>query len=64
MSGNNQGSKPMTGSDASRIQSTQAKSGGDMSSGGFPARAQAAAAKNDNASTNTGGGNNSGQGKK
>jgi hypothetical protein len=52
---------PMTGSDASRIQSAQAKSGGDMSAGGFSARAQRAAAHNANAgvsgrgSTTTGG---------
>ncbi|KAL2188976.1 hypothetical protein L209DRAFT_752135 [Thermothelomyces heterothallicus CBS 203.75] len=32
----------MTKSDSSRIQSSQAKSGGDMSSGGFAARAQSA----------------------
>ncbi|RAH86021.1 hypothetical protein BO86DRAFT_406448 [Aspergillus japonicus CBS 114.51] len=33
---------PMSKSDSSRIQSSQAKGGGDMSSGGFAARAQAA----------------------
>ncbi|OIW24976.1 hypothetical protein CONLIGDRAFT_77103 [Coniochaeta ligniaria NRRL 30616] len=32
----------MTKSDSSRVQSSQAKSGGDISSGGFAARAQAA----------------------
>ncbi|KAH9927886.1 hypothetical protein B0H21DRAFT_826379 [Amylocystis lapponica] len=38
-------------SDASRIQSTQAKSGADTGKGTFPARAQAAAAKNATPST-------------
>ncbi|KAF2019150.1 hypothetical protein BU24DRAFT_418759 [Aaosphaeria arxii CBS 175.79] len=47
-------SNPMTGDDASRIQSQQAKSGGDMSSGGFSARAQSAAARNDNANAVSG----------
>ncbi|KAI9094126.1 hypothetical protein DFS34DRAFT_629977 [Phlyctochytrium arcticum] len=37
---------PMTTSDASRIQSSQAKSGANMTSSGFSARAQAAGAKN------------------
>ncbi|GAM38449.1 hypothetical protein TCE0_033f09181 [Talaromyces pinophilus] len=36
-------------SDASRIQSSTARSGRDMSSRGFAARAQSAAARNDNA---------------
>ncbi|KAJ4421564.1 hypothetical protein N0V82_003702 [Gnomoniopsis sp. IMI 355080] len=36
----------MSSADASRIQSATAKSGGDMGSGGFPSRAQAAAAHN------------------
>ncbi|KAI1807501.1 hypothetical protein F4811DRAFT_549878 [Daldinia bambusicola] len=36
------GKNEMTKSDASRIQSGQAKSGGDMSSKGFAARAQSA----------------------
>ncbi|KAM5545529.1 hypothetical protein V8D89_000807 [Ganoderma adspersum] len=36
----------MTPTDASRIQSTQAKAGNDTSKGSFPARAQASAAKN------------------
>ncbi|KAI0750407.1 hypothetical protein C8Q74DRAFT_1212062, partial [Fomes fomentarius] len=35
-----------TPTDASRIQSTQAKAGNDTSKGSFPSRAQAAAAKN------------------
>ncbi|KAK7060412.1 hypothetical protein VNI00_001177 [Paramarasmius palmivorus] len=35
--------KPMTGSDASRIQSTQAKAGNDTGKGSFPSRAQSAA---------------------
>jgi hypothetical protein len=41
---------------------SQAKSGGDMSSGGFPARAQSAADRNANnaASGNTGSGGHSG----
>ncbi|KAI0436825.1 hypothetical protein F4803DRAFT_556616 [Xylaria telfairii] len=38
----------MTPSDASRIQSSQATAGRDMSSGGFAARAQSAAAHNVN----------------
>ncbi|EPS94859.1 hypothetical protein FOMPIDRAFT_1133576, partial [Fomitopsis schrenkii] len=36
----------MSSSDASRIQSTQAKSGADTGKGSFPARAQSGAAKN------------------
>ncbi|KAL1874304.1 hypothetical protein Daus18300_003668 [Diaporthe australafricana] len=48
--------QPMSSSDASRIQSTQARSGGDMSSGGFAARAQSGAANN----TNSGGRQNQG----
>jgi hypothetical protein len=39
-------STPMTQSAASRIQSSQAKSGGNMSSSGFAARAQSSGAKN------------------
>ncbi|KAI1341376.1 hypothetical protein F5Y15DRAFT_354760 [Xylariaceae sp. FL0016] len=55
----------MTPADASRIQSSNAKSGGDMSSGGFAARAQAAGARNDNASQQHGGsGQSQNQGKK
>ncbi|KAH7312711.1 hypothetical protein B0I35DRAFT_437571 [Stachybotrys elegans] len=46
----------MTSQDASRIQSSQAKSGGDMSSGGFAARAQSAGARNENAGYSQGGG--------
>ncbi|OJJ97560.1 hypothetical protein ASPACDRAFT_123473 [Aspergillus aculeatus ATCC 16872] len=42
----------MSKSDSSRIQSTQAKGGDDMSSGGFAARAQAAGDRS--TSTNTG----------
>ncbi|KAK5192975.1 hypothetical protein LTR99_010658 [Exophiala xenobiotica] len=49
-------SNQMTKSDAARIQSSQAKSGGDMSSSGFPARAQGAADRNANANAS----NNSG----
>ncbi|KAI0869559.1 hypothetical protein GGS24DRAFT_505670 [Hypoxylon argillaceum] len=55
----------MTPSAASHIQSTQAKSGGDMSSGGFSARAQSAGARNENAgysSQGKSGGNNSNTG--
>ncbi|KAG6063588.1 hypothetical protein E4U32_001058 [Claviceps aff. humidiphila group G2b] len=44
----------MTTEDASRIQSSQAKSGGDMSSGGFAARAQSGAAANANAQGQSG----------
>ncbi|KAI1302212.1 hypothetical protein F5Y03DRAFT_396555 [Xylaria venustula] len=64
---------PMKPSDAARIQSSQAKGGGDMSSGGFAARAQSGAAKNENTGyssyghqggNNQGGNNASGQGKK
>ncbi|PVH90355.1 hypothetical protein DM02DRAFT_678662 [Periconia macrospinosa] len=40
---------PMTKSDASRIQSSQARSGGDMSSSGFAARAQSSRDRNANA---------------
>ncbi|KAF7896539.1 hypothetical protein EAF00_006553 [Botryotinia globosa] len=52
----------MTKDDASRIQSTQARGGNDMSSSGFAARAQGAGDRNANAggaATNqgTGGGN-------
>ncbi|KAG9672091.1 hypothetical protein KCU99_g5207, partial [Aureobasidium melanogenum] len=53
----------MSGSDASRIQSAQAKSGGDMSSSGFAARAQSGAANNANAaSMNTRSGSAGGKG--
>ncbi|KJK86982.1 hypothetical protein H633G_09164 [Metarhizium anisopliae BRIP 53284] len=38
----------MTKSDSSRIQSSQAKGGNDMSSGGFAARAQSAGDRHDN----------------
>ncbi|KAF2793387.1 hypothetical protein K505DRAFT_305920 [Melanomma pulvis-pyrius CBS 109.77] len=38
----------MTQSDASRIQSSQTRSGGDMSSSGFAARAQSAGDRNQN----------------
>ncbi|GKZ24991.1 hypothetical protein AbraIFM66951_000465 [Aspergillus brasiliensis] len=41
-------SNQMNKSDASRIQSSQAQGGKDMSSGGFAARAQAAADRNAN----------------
>ncbi|RAL00756.1 uncharacterized protein BO80DRAFT_445074 [Aspergillus ibericus CBS 121593] len=45
----------MSKSDASRIQSTQAQAGKDMSSGGFAARAQSAADRNaNNAASNVG----------
>ncbi|GAM88642.1 hypothetical protein ANO11243_066760 [Dothideomycetidae sp. 11243] len=46
----------MSQSDASRVQSTQAKSGGDMSSSGFAARAQGAGDRNANQSGGAGGG--------
>ncbi|KAJ2975958.1 hypothetical protein NUW58_g8210 [Xylaria curta] len=48
MPGNQGQGSAMTPSDASRIQSAQARSGGNMSSGGFAARAQAAGARNEN----------------
>ncbi|PYI12558.1 hypothetical protein BO78DRAFT_412761 [Aspergillus sclerotiicarbonarius CBS 121057] len=49
----------MTKSDSERIQSSQAKSGGDMSSGGFASRAQAAGDRwAGQQSTGTGGGYN------
>ncbi|ORY69648.1 uncharacterized protein BCR38DRAFT_480825 [Pseudomassariella vexata] len=54
------GSTPMTPSDAARIQSSQAKNGGDMSSGGFTARAQSAAAHNANSGHSQLGGQHSG----
>ncbi|PYI10958.1 hypothetical protein BO78DRAFT_393488 [Aspergillus sclerotiicarbonarius CBS 121057] len=48
-------SHQMSKSDASRIQSTQAQAGKDMSSGGFAARAQSAADRNaNNAASNVG----------
>ncbi|KAH0556867.1 hypothetical protein GP486_005346 [Trichoglossum hirsutum] len=55
-------SRQTTKSDAARIQSTQAKAGGDMTSGGFAARAQAAADRNANAagSGNSRGGSSTG----
>ncbi|KDQ08058.1 hypothetical protein BOTBODRAFT_38276 [Botryobasidium botryosum FD-172 SS1] len=52
--------KKMTSSDASRIQSSQAKAGRDMSSNGFAARAQSSGAKNANNNGNKGGGKSSG----
>ncbi|GAB0133620.1 hypothetical protein EsDP_00002024 [Epichloe bromicola] len=42
----------MSKADASRIQSGQARNGGDMSSSGFAARAQAAGDRNAQASGN------------
>ncbi|KAF2003043.1 hypothetical protein P154DRAFT_429674 [Amniculicola lignicola CBS 123094] len=45
-------SNPMTKSDSSRIQSTQAKGGKDTGAGSFSARAQSAGDKN--ANTNQG----------
>ncbi|KAG6087409.1 hypothetical protein E4U15_007897 [Claviceps sp. LM218 group G6] len=47
-------STPMTQQDAARVQSSQAKNGGDMSSGGFAARAQSAGAHNANAQGQSG----------
>lgn len=46
----------MTKEDASRIQSGTAKNGGDMSSGGWAAKAQSLGDRNDNASGNGNGG--------
>ncbi|KAI4913068.1 uncharacterized protein J4E92_009940 [Alternaria infectoria] len=54
--GSSKGSAPMSQSDASRIQSANAKSGGDMSSGGFAARAQGAGDRNANAGGQQSGG--------
>ncbi|KAM5430748.1 hypothetical protein McanMca71_005176 [Microsporum canis] len=54
---------PMTKEDASRIQSSQATGGKDMSSGGFAARAQSAGDRNANTSQ-AGSGNQSQQGRK
>ncbi|EXU96685.1 hypothetical protein X797_010229 [Metarhizium robertsii] len=54
---------PMTKPDSSRIQASQAKNGGDMSSSGFAARAQFAGDQHANQANNSGhGGNNSGSG--
>ncbi|KAK1253032.1 hypothetical protein MKX08_004219 [Trichoderma sp. CBMAI-0020] len=47
----------MSKSDSSRIQSTQAQGGKDMSSGGFAARAQSAADRSQNAAASMGSGN-------
>ncbi|EAL62856.1 hypothetical protein DDB_G0289245 [Dictyostelium discoideum AX4] len=46
-------STPMTKDAASRIQSSAAKSGGDVSSGSFASRAQSAAAINANNTSNS-----------
>uniref|UniRef100_A0A093UMD5 Uncharacterized protein n=1 Tax=Talaromyces marneffei PM1 TaxID=1077442 RepID=A0A093UMD5_TALMA len=48
----------MTKSDASRIQSSQARSGGDMSSKGFAARAQSAGDHWASSNYTSGGGSN------
>ncbi|KHN98481.1 Seed maturation protein [Metarhizium album ARSEF 1941] len=53
---------PMTKSDAARVQSSQAKNGGDMSSAGFAARAQAAGDRNESHGNASGHGKNSGSG--
>ncbi|KAJ1323969.1 hypothetical protein MN608_11228 [Microdochium nivale] len=47
------GKNPMTPAAAADIQSSQAKSGGDMSSSGFAARAQGAGARNANNANNS-----------
>ncbi|KAK0115594.1 hypothetical protein ONS95_000133 [Cadophora gregata] len=58
----------MSKGDSSRIQFSQAKSGGDMSSSGFAARAQSAADRSGNfgggasGNSNSGGGRGSGNG--
>ena len=44
---------PLAKSDASRIQSSQAKSGKEVGKGSFAARAQSAGAKNNNININT-----------
>ncbi|KAI2604068.1 uncharacterized protein GGS25DRAFT_525347 [Hypoxylon fragiforme] len=56
------GKDQMTKSAAGEIQSSQAKNGRDMSSGGFAARAQSAAARNEAAAgqQNTGPGHKTG----
>ncbi|KAG5969239.1 hypothetical protein E4U58_001531 [Claviceps cyperi] len=46
--------KPTTPESAARVQSSQAKNGGDMTSGGFAARLQSAGAKNANAQGQSG----------
>ncbi|KAF7193196.1 hypothetical protein HII31_05422 [Pseudocercospora fuligena] len=51
----------MTKDDASRLQSSEAKSGNDP---GFAARAQSAADRGANAASNNAGGNNNSGGKK
>ncbi|KAH8169711.1 seed maturation protein [Sarocladium implicatum] len=62
------GNHPLSKSDAGRIQSHEARSGSNMSSGGFAARAQAARDRNANASSgghaanSRGGGNHNGGG--
>ncbi|RYP02382.1 hypothetical protein DL765_010744 [Monosporascus sp. GIB2] len=60
------GDKKMTQSDAARIQSGQARSGGDTSSGSFPARAQSASDRNAHQQASGGGapsgGNQAGSG--
>jgi hypothetical protein len=50
----------MSQSDASRIQSSQAKGGGDMSSSGFASRAQSAGDRNANEAAMQGGGHQGG----
>ncbi|KAK7178347.1 hypothetical protein PSPO01_15599 [Paraphaeosphaeria sporulosa] len=49
-------STSMTQSDASRMQSSQARGGGDMSSSGFASRAQSAGDRNANTSGQSKGG--------
>ncbi|KAH7406392.1 hypothetical protein DE146DRAFT_786240 [Phaeosphaeria sp. MPI-PUGE-AT-0046c] len=49
-------STSMTQSDASRIQSSQARGGGDMTSSGFASRAQSAGDRNANTSGQSKGG--------
>ncbi|KAL3418935.1 hypothetical protein PVAG01_09156 [Phlyctema vagabunda] len=58
MSSTNQPKNPMTSDAASRIQSSNAKSGNDTGAGSFPARAQAAAAHNANTATSAGAASN------
>lgn len=57
MSGNNNNTNVPTQDDKARIQSTQAKSGGNMSSSGFASRAQSAADKAASSGNNQQGGN-------
>ncbi|CCL98017.1 uncharacterized protein FIBRA_00010 [Fibroporia radiculosa] len=58
------GASKTSTSDASRIQSTQAKAGAETGKGSFPARAQASAARNATAGATPGSGAKGGKGAK